>query len=211
MHKWAYSIIGPNGEEHIKCLWCVKFKGDTPFAREGSSTIQLSGLNVHASSEAHKHSIQLLDYELRQPCLPITKHIELMLDVEKSRIISVMETMYFVAIKDLPLEMYKDLCDLHMYKGTPNMSLTNEYSSYTNITSSKEFLLATKEVYWEKLKAKFFSSPFYSILVDESTDKTMEQHLIVYITYLMDGGRGSLHDKIYSTSENQRQHCTIHV
>ena len=63
MLKWAYPIIGPNGEEHIKCLWCVKLKCDTPFAKEGSSTIQLSGLNVRASSEAHKRSIQLLEYE----------------------------------------------------------------------------------------------------------------------------------------------------
>ena len=82
-------------------------------------------------------------------------------------------------------------CDLHRYKGTPNMPLTNEYSSYINITSSKRFLLAAKEVYWETLKAEICSSPFYSILVDESTYKTMEQHLIVSITYLMDGGRGS--------------------
>ena len=27
--------------------------------------------------------------------------------------------------------------------------------------------------------------------MDESIDKTMEQHLIVYITYLKDGGRGA--------------------
>ena len=70
-----------------------------------------------------------------------------MVDVEKSRIISVMETMYFVAIKDLPLEVYKDLCDLHRYKRTHNMPLTKEYSSYSNITSGKEFLLVEKEVY----------------------------------------------------------------
>ena len=71
------------------------------------------------------------------------------------------------------------------------MPLSNEYSSYINNTSGKEFLLAAKEVYWEKLKAEICSSPFYSISVDESTNKTMEEHLMVYITYLMDGGRGS--------------------
>ena len=68
----------PNAKEHIKCLWCFKFKGDTPFAREVSITIQLSGLNVHASSEAHKWSIQLLEYESRQPCFSLQNHIELM-------------------------------------------------------------------------------------------------------------------------------------
>ena len=33
----------------------------------------------------------------------------------------------------------------------------------------KEFLQAAKEVYWEKLKDEIFHSPFYSILLDEST------------------------------------------
>ena len=36
LHKWAYPIIVPNAEECIKCLWCVKFQGDTPFVREGN-------------------------------------------------------------------------------------------------------------------------------------------------------------------------------
>ena len=60
-----------------------------------------------------------------------------------------METMYFVDVRDLLLELYKELCDFNRYMATPDMPLTNEYSSYINITSSKEFSLATKEVYWK--------------------------------------------------------------
>ena len=71
-----------------------------------------------------------------------------MLDLEKYR----METMYFLVVRDLPLELYKDLCDFNRYKETPGMPLTNEYYSYVNIASGKEILTATKEVYWEKLK-----------------------------------------------------------
>ena len=62
-----------------------------------------------------------------------------MLDVEKSRIISAMETMYFVIVRDLPLELYKYLCNLHRYKETPNMPLTNEYSSYVKSHMVKSF------------------------------------------------------------------------
>eukprot|EP01018_Ginkgo_biloba_P029271 Gb_13695 [translate_table: standard] len=102
-----------------------------------------------------------------------------------------MENMYTVAINDLPMEVYKVLCDLCKYKGAPNNSLTNEYSSYTNVTSGKEFLQVAKEVYFAQLKTEIYRSPFYSILIDESTDRTLEQHLIVYITYLTDAGRGT--------------------
>ena len=54
--------------------------------------------------------------------------------------------MYFVAIRDLPLEVYKSICDLNKYKNTPYMPLIDEQSAYTNTTSRKQFLQATKEV-----------------------------------------------------------------
>ena len=44
---WAYVVKDCNGNERIKCSWCVKFKRDTPFAKEGSTTLQVSGLNGH--------------------------------------------------------------------------------------------------------------------------------------------------------------------
>jgi len=134
--------------------------------------------------------LQLVEGESKRSTLPITKHVELMVDAQKERIISVIENMYFVAIHDLPLEVYKPICDLNRYKNTPHMPLTDEYSSYTNTTSGKDFLEAAKEVYWKKLKDEIFQSPYYSLLVDESTDRTMVQHLIIYITYLTNEGRG---------------------
>lgn len=47
---WAYVVKDCNGNEIIKCSWCVKFKRDTPFAKEGSTTFQVSGLNGYAES-----------------------------------------------------------------------------------------------------------------------------------------------------------------
>ena len=98
--------------------------------------------------------------------------------------------MYFVAIYDLSLEMYKSICDLNWYKCTPHLLLTYEFSTYTNTTPRKYFLQVVKEVYWNNLKEKILHRSFYSISVDESTDKIMEHQLIVYITYLTNGGRG---------------------
>ena len=102
-------------------MWCVKFKWETPFAKEGSMTLQVSGLNIHAKSEAHKFALQLLEEERKRSTLSITKHVELMVDAEKERIILVIEHMYFVAIHNFPLEAYKSICDLNMYKNTSHM------------------------------------------------------------------------------------------
>ena len=92
-----------------------------------------------------------------------------MVDAKTERIISVIENMYFVVIHDLPIRMCKSICDLNRYKCTPHMLLIDEYYAYTNTTYRKEFIQATKEVYWKKLKDEIFHSPFYSILIDENT------------------------------------------
>lgn len=141
-------------------------------------------------SEAHNFFLQLVEGESKQSTLPITKHVEPMVDAQKERIISIIENMYFVAIHDLPLEVYKSICDMNRYKNTPHMPLTYEYLTYTNTTSGKDILEAAKEVYWKKLKDEIFQSPYYSLLFDESADRTMVQHFTVYITYLTNEGRG---------------------
>ena len=38
-------------------------------------------------------------------------------------------------------------------------------------------------------------SPFFSLMIDESTDQSLEQHLIVYATYLTLEGNGILVSK----------------
>ena len=38
-------------------------------------------------------------------------------------------------------------------------------------------------------------STFFSILIDESTDRTLEKHLIIYVLYLSEGGKGEPHCK----------------
>ena len=65
---------------------------------EGSTTLQVSGLNGHLESKAHKFSLQFLEGKTKRKNLLITKHVELMVDAEKERIITVIENVYFVAI-----------------------------------------------------------------------------------------------------------------
>lgn len=60
----------------------------------------------------------------------------------------------------------------------------------------KKNVLGEKIAYWKKLKEEICCSPFYSILVDGSTKKTMEKHLIVYITCLPVEGRNPCEKKI---------------
>ena len=69
------------------------------------------------------------------------------------------------------------------------MLATMEYSSYINITTRMGFF---NEHLRESLLSEVKLSPCYSILIDESIDRTYEPHLIeLYLCYLRKGGQGA--------------------
>ena len=70
----------------------------------------------------------------------------------------------------------------------PNICAVNDYGTYENVVSGREFLLAIASVLEEKLIEEVNTSSFFSIMVDESTDRALESHLITYVTYLEGDG-----------------------
>jgi len=71
-----------------------------------------------------------------------------------------------------------------------NISAVNDYGTYENAVSGREFLLAIASVLEEKLIEEVNTSQFFFIIVDESTDRALESHLITYVTYLEGDGIG---------------------
>ncbi|MCO5557161.1 hypothetical protein L7F22_010720 [Adiantum nelumboides] len=120
-HKWAYPIFGFDGKQRAKCICCSEFGLKNPFAREGSSTMGIQALDKHANSDAHKIATQLWTLKSHRDVMPIQKHVDLMVDAEKQRIITVMQTMYFIVVKDMPLNFYYAQCEFMRYMRTPNM------------------------------------------------------------------------------------------
>ncbi|MCO5613245.1 hypothetical protein L7F22_067521 [Adiantum nelumboides] len=104
----------------------VNFGLKTPFAREGSSTKGIQALDKHANSDAHKIATQRWALKSHRDVMPIQKHVELMVNAEKQRIIIVMQTMYFIVVKDMPLNFYYAQCEFMRYMRTPNMPRMRE-------------------------------------------------------------------------------------
>jgi hypothetical protein len=70
------------------------------------------------------------------------------------------------------------------------MPINDEYEVYTSRSFTLEFLWALFAHFKNILHENAFTSHVYSILVDESTYQTMEQHLIIYGCYLGFQGKG---------------------
>lgn len=185
LYPWAYSVKLED-KTLVKCEYCTKFRKENIYAREGAQSMQASALKTHAKSEQHQNSeIRFRSFQTKENS-PIREAVESMNDKSRLQIKALIECVYFCSCQNLPLEKYPSFVKFQSYLGTPNMPTSFNYSTYVNPVSGREFLLAIRSYFYLELKLNIQNSPFFSILTDESTDRTLEKHLIVYISFLKD-------------------------
>ncbi len=117
-------------------------------------------------------------------------HMQEALESNKVKIISSIKMIYFLSLNNMHLSFFLDLIKFGRYMKMPNISVVNDYGTYENAVSGREFLLAIASVLEDKLIEEVNISPFFSIMVDESTDRALESHLITYVIYLKGDGIG---------------------
>ncbi|MCO5572369.1 hypothetical protein L7F22_026122 [Adiantum nelumboides] len=128
--------------------------------------------------------------------VPMPKHIEEMHNAEKGRIVTCMQISWYVMKRYMPIEGYAKECGFLKFMGMPNMPIVNEYSFDTSKVAAKEFGKAIRYVYLEKLKSDNSNSPWYALQVDESTDISTTQYMILYVTYIESAGIGEICTKL---------------
>ncbi|KAH7437992.1 hypothetical protein KP509_05G100100 [Ceratopteris richardii] len=139
---------------------------------------------------AYLSKTMINDERIRCSYCQEAKKINMYTKCGSSSIITCMKIMYFCALEDIPLDKYPSHCKLLRELDTPNIPSSDEYSSYVNAMSGKEMLMAIKDHVKMQLLCDICAIPFYSLLIDESTDRTIKKHLIVYILYVSNAGKG---------------------
>ena len=71
---------------------------------------------------------------------------------------------------------------------TRNIPNNKDYTSYRNHMSTKEFLFSISQYLEELQISKMLDTPFCSLMLDESTDRSLEKHLVVYAMFLNSKG-----------------------
>ena len=175
----------------MKCTWCEKYGSPGPWGTgHGCFNLQLHAIQTHASSSGHKLSSTKWMCDVEKKTMSIPTHVSQLDDANKNKVITTMKLMYFVAKKDLSIATYQDLCDLAIVLEVPHMPKQTEYTSYATRYGGYEFLYAFGKHLVEIQTSNMMCSPYYSLMLDESTDNGLELHLIVYATYLQCGGIG---------------------
>ena len=110
------------------------------------------------------------------------------IESNKGKIISSMKMIYFLAFNSMPLSSFPNLLQFGRFMDMPSIGAIDEYGTYSNAISGREFLLAIASVLEDKLIEEVTTYLYFSIMVDESTDRALESHLITYVTYLANEG-----------------------
>ena len=102
---------------------------------------------------------------------------------------------HFYGCNHIPLEKYVKQCKLQRELGTRNTCASNKYGAHANAIFAREFTMAIKNHTKNHLYDEISGGLFFSILSDEHIDHTLGKHLIIYVLYLSEGGKGEPHCK----------------
>lgn len=115
-------------------------------------------------------------------------------DKEKGIIVRQMQCVYFTAKNHISLEIYPKLCKLIMPSQNQNIiapkvvalprqlvdntnSTRSSYGTYQNHNSGKEMEKSITSIIKQELYQEINDSPFWSIMIDETTSISDEKHL----------------------------------
>jgi hypothetical protein len=161
------------------------------WATIGCRSLQYSSVKDREKNRDHILSIPIWETrDRKRGGVPMDRHVDNMINREYARIITCMKIVYFTIQKDMSILSYEDICQLLRDLHTPEMPVNDDYGTYTSKYAALEFVWAIFEHIGNKLLTQSRGFPGFSLMIDESTDRTLEQHLIMYVYYLTGQGSG---------------------
>ena len=108
----------------------------------------------------------------------------------KAKIITAMKFMYFIVLNCLPMSCYTSMCNFAKELDFGGLHGSKDYATYANVILEREFVIAIAQHIESNQVEEVRNSPCFSLHLDESSDRTLKSHLIVYLSYLDKGGLG---------------------
>ena len=98
-----------------------------------------------------------------------------MINKNETMVLKQLEISYFVCLEGLAFQYFVKLC---------NLTFGNMINPDDVMYSNDEYLIAINQYLESLIIRKIKSSPFYSIMLDETTDFSKSEQLAIYISFL---------------------------
>ncbi|EFJ11298.1 hypothetical protein SELMODRAFT_426482 [Selaginella moellendorffii] len=152
------------GEALIFCSICRANKNcKNPFGTSGSTNMKTSSFHAHGQTKDHKHSIYIAEVKAGGQSSMAAANDQQQEAAEKG-VICLFRTAYAIAQGFVPLRKYPLLLELQQLNGVYVPSM------YKNVMACSRFITFINKVLLDQILEKVKASPFFGIMLDESTD-----------------------------------------
>ena len=175
---------------YMFCKWCEEAKFTNQMAK-GTSVYRKETINRHLKVKDHL----ITEKKWREDQNNIIVGFAKQYDKDKVTVIQQMRCVYFVAKNYISFNIYPKLCHLVKLKDqittTPQVlalpkqimdntiSTRSSYGTYANNNSGKMLERSIVNVIKQELMCEIKNSPFWSIMIDETTSIADEKHLAI--------------------------------
>ena len=162
----------------VCCKICKEKGGRSVYAKEGSKNLKVSAFHDHACSSEHKK----LCWALQSGGKVLEKAIKQGQRACDESLSSLFRAAYFIGKQSLPYAKFPSLCSLLASVKAPITA-----SLYHDEKSCADLIACMSNVIKKKIICRVRNSPFYGIMIDESTDISVTGHLVVFATIIEEG------------------------
>jgi hypothetical protein len=173
--KTFFWVLHDNNTNTLFCSVCKSCQKEGVWVNRGAKKLHIDNLREHSESE--KHHANLKFFINKERSLRITRYFPPITD---EILYKLLELAHLVSTQDLPISFFSALCEKNKKLGMDLGSL------YQNDDGFLELLRALSWSIEDTIVNSVVDSMWYGLLIDESTDISLDKNLIVYVRYYDD-------------------------
>ncbi|GAQ92582.1 hypothetical protein KFL_010610020 [Klebsormidium nitens] len=178
--RWAHECKCPGlffNDGKMFCQICIDNKKTNAFT-VGAKKIEKKAVAKHVASASHVAAV-LLAKGIGVDAGAMAKASDKALKEKQQQIRGMFKNAYYMAKKNIAATKYESFI-----KNLEEQDVQMITASYRNRDACHEFQAKMSESLFEKLKKDLNASPVFSVMIDETTDIAVNEHMIVYALYL---------------------------
>lgn len=179
------------------CALCRKFSrrpqkcvpGKTTWVDIPCKTIRKSALVAHKESRSHCEAVQMeVALQASGRDGGIERALDSVVTAQRRAFIAALKCLYFLNKKEIPTTNFVPLLDLAKSLGVEYLNdlYVGENAAYRSERFIQEIVSAVGEVLVRKFRAALQNSPFFVLMIDETTDVAVLKQLVIYARYITD-------------------------
>ncbi|CAG8829959.1 22687_t:CDS:2, partial [Cetraspora pellucida] len=163
--------------QRMFCKYCKRYNKSNVFGTTGSVNFgRKSSVKEHAFSDQHQDAIRLESAEKI-----IEKESEQLIEKNKDHIIGVSKIVYTLVRQDILLAKLPYFVQLSRELKSP--FIADGSITYENEISGREFAFAISNIIKTEIWKELSEAVFFGVMIDESTDISMNKHVDIYVMY----------------------------